>query len=243
MNLSFDPIPDEVWEDWKWFVCPEGCLLGMREQRYQVENSDVSLTPCYVVNLPKLVMSDVMWASRLENTPSGVVDTDNYLREVMVSVDSLIDGLVFLLSQHPMVVRRKAGGSEEERRLAEVLDREEFILVNKGNEGREKLDLADLDVQFFNPFAEGAKPCPDMLGMVPAEMCIKELSIAKAGLPDSVVREVIGHAIEELRRRGMIQVEEGTVIGMTPKGRAVLDVEPVHDLLTCRCEVRSAGPE
>jgi len=241
--LSFDPIPDEVWEEWKWFVCPEGCLLGMREHRYQVENSDVNLTPCYVVNLPKLVMSDVMWASRLENTPAGVVDTDDYLRTVRVDVDSLIEGLIYLLSQHPMVVRRRASDSEQERQLTDALDREEFILVNEGGEGREKLDLADLDVQFFNPFAEGARPCPDMLGMVPAEMCIKELSIAKAGMPDSVVREVIGKAIEELFQRGMIRVEDGMVTGMTPKGKAVLEVEPVHDLLTCKCEVESSGPE
>jgi hypothetical protein len=241
VNMSFDPIPDEIWEDWKWFVCPEGCLLGMRDDKYRVANSDVVLAPCYVVNLPKLIMSDVMWSSRLDSTAGGAVDTNDYLRSVRVSVDSLIDGMIYLLSQHPMVVRRRADGDDEAQKLAEALSEEELILVSSGSTAVQNLDMADLDVQFFNPFAEGMKPCSDILGLIPAEMCIKELGMAKADLPNSVVREVIQQSIEELRRRELVLVEDGVVIGMTPKGKAVLDVEPVNDMLSCRCEVAPTG--
>jgi hypothetical protein len=239
--MSFDPIPDEVWDDWKWFVFPEGCLLGLREGTHRLDNSDIVISPCYVVNLPKLIMSDIMWASRLENTSQGIVDTDDYFRSVRVSVDSLIDGIVFLLSQHPMVLRRRTSEAVEEKEMRDALEKEEFILVNQGSEAQEQLNLADLDVQFFNPYGEGAKPCNDLIGLIPAENCIKELTYAKSDLPNSVVREVIGQAINELEKRQMIKVENGVVVGMTAKGKAVLDVEPVHDMFSCRCEVESPG--
>ncbi|OPY33102.1 MAG: hypothetical protein A4E32_00775 [Methanomassiliicoccales archaeon PtaU1.Bin124] len=235
--MSFDPIPDEIWDDWKWFVCPEGCLLGLRDDRYRVDGSEVHLTPNYVINLPKLIMSDVMWASRLDNTAEGVVDTKDYFRSVRVSVDSIIDGIIFLISQHPMVVLQRPTEAQCERRLTDALSEDELILVSSGTQARENLDTADLDVQFFNPFAEGARPIVDMLGLIPAEMCIKELSLAKANQPDSVVREVISNAIEELRSRQMVNVEDGVVVSMTLKGKAVLDVEPVHDMLSCSCQV------
>lgn len=241
VSLTFDPIPDEVWNDWKWFVYPEGCLLGMREGKHRVGNADIVLTPCYIVNLPKLVMSDIMWASRLDTTSEGVVDTQDHLRPVCISVDSVLESIIYLLSQYPMVIRRRGSEGDLQKDISDMIQEDELVLLNQGSEASKRLGLEDLEVQFYNPYSEGAKPCVDILGMVIAEACINELSIAKAGIPDSVVRETICNTIGELEKRELVKVKDGVVTGMTEKGKAVLDVEPVHDMLSCRCEVEPSG--
>lgn len=245
MALSFDPIPDQLWEDWKWFVYPEGLVLGMREGRHRVPNSSVVLTPCYVVNIPKLIMSDIMWTSRLESTPDGTRDTGDYLRRVNVSVDSLMDGIIFLLSQNPMVVKRRGEGKPLPEALRDSLESDdELILVQESSESERKLSRDDLAVEFFNPFdTEAEHRAAEMLGLIAPEACIKELALQKADEDHSMVRETILTAIEELKGRGMILVEGDAVVGMTERGRSLLEVEPVNDTLACRCEVESLESE
>jgi hypothetical protein len=241
MSLSFDPIPDELWEDWKWFVYPEGLVLGMREGKHRVPNSTLLLTPCYVVNVPKLIMSEVMWTSRFNTTSQGVVDSGDYLRRVSISAESIIDSIIFLLSQNPMVVTRRPfqEPSPLEVELNQALQEgQELILMGQGSEAERCLSLDDLKVEFFNPFEEGnSERGQDLVGMVSPEGCIKELSLAKVELPSSLVREAIGQAIQELCSRGFIIVDDGTVVGMTVKGRELLEIEPVSDTLACKCEV------
>jgi hypothetical protein len=243
--VSFDPIPDDMWDDWKWFVYPEGHILGMREGRHRINSSGVVLTPCYIVNLPKLIMSDVMWSSRLETAPEGPKDTNDYLRPVRVSVDSLIDNMIFMLSQYPMVVSRKVSpeGSTMAERLEAVLARgDEMIMFNKdGIDGT--LSLNDLDVQFFNPFSDGSKQPDDLIGVIAAEGCINELSMARANAPDSAVRQILNDTMLELSKRGLVKHDGEAIVGMTERGKRLLELEPVIDALSCRCETEAPEEE
>lgn len=237
MNMSFDPVPEDIWDDWKWFVCPEGCVLGMKEGTHRVNGSELVLTPCYVVNLPKLIMSEVMWASRLESTPGGTVDTNKCMRPVKISIDSLIDGLIHILSQYPMVIskRRKGGSLPEE--LGRMLDSDELVLLGGPSEAEQRLSLEDIDVEFRNPFGEEGRPQENFIALVPAERCIRELSLAKADLPGSLVRMTLQGAVDELMHRGLIDVKDGSIISMTERGRSLIEFEPVKDAVSCRCEV------
>jgi hypothetical protein len=239
MNVSFDPVPDDIWDDWKWLVFPEGSLLGMKEGRHRLGSSSLVLTPCYMVNLPKLIMSDIMWASRLESTSNGMVDTNNCLRPVNISIDSLIDGLIYMLSQHPMVIsKRKKGLTILPEELGQLMEGpDELILLSGLNEAEQRLSLEDIEVEFRNPFGEEGRPREMFIDLIPAESCIRELSLSKADLPRSVVRMTLQGAMDELQRRGMINVREGSVTSMTERGRSLIEFEPVNDPLSCRCEV------
>ncbi|MCE5295837.1 MAG: hypothetical protein LLG16_01885 [Euryarchaeota archaeon] len=243
--MTFDPIPDDMWEDWKWFVYPEGRILGMREGRHRINNSGVVLTPCYIVNLPKLIMSDVMWASRLESTPEGPRDTNDYLRPVRVSADSLIENIIFLLSQYPMVVSRKVSpkGSTMEERIKIALERGDDMIMLDENGIDGTLSMNDLDVQFFNPFSDDAKGPEELIGVIAAEGCINELSMARADAPDSTVRQVLNDAIAELSQRGLVEAKDGAIVRMTEKGKRLLELEPVVDALSCRCETEAPNDE
>jgi hypothetical protein len=245
MSLSFDTIPDDLWEDWKWFVYPEGLVLGMREGKHRVPNSSLLLTPCYVVNVPKLIMSEVMWASRYETTAKGLIDTGQYLRRVNIGTEDVIDSIIFLLSQNPMVVTRKTcqGPSALEVELNQALqDGRELILMGQGNEAERQLSLDDLKVEFFNPFEDGkAERGQDLVGRVSPEGCSKELSMAKVELPSSMVRDAIAQAMDELSTRGLIMLDAGTAIGMTKRGQERLEIVPVSDTLACKCEVELVG--
>jgi hypothetical protein len=239
MNMTFDPVPEDIWEDWKWFVYPEGYILGMKESAHRVGGSQLAMTPYYVVNLPKLIMSEVMWASRLKSTPDGVVDTNDCMRPVNVSIDSLIEGLIYVLSQYPMVISKRVGGRKDiPEKLGQMLEgSEELILLGGLSNAEQSMSLEDVEVEFRNPYGESGRPGETFIALIPAESCIRELSLAKADLPRSPVRETIQGALNELQRRGMIDVKEGTVVVMTERGRTMIEFEPVKDSLSCRCEV------
>lgn len=238
MNMTFDPVPDDIWEDWKWFVCPEGYILGMNEGAHRLGGSHLALTPCYVFNLPKLIMSDVMWASRLKNAPEGVVDTNDFLQKVNICIDSLIDGLIHILSQYPMVISKRKGIENLTDELGQILEgSNEIILLGGLNEAEQSLSLEDIEVEFRNPFGEDGASHETFIAMIPAESCIRELSIAKGDLSHSQVRILLQGAVEELHRRGMIIVKEGFIDSMTERGRVIIEFEPVKDFLSCRCEV------
>lgn len=240
--VSFDPIPEDMWEDWKWFVYPEGHILGMREGRHRVESSGVVLIPCYIVNLPKLIMSEVMWASRTERGPDGERDTYDYLRTVHVDVDSLIDEMIFMLSQYPMVVLKKVspdGSTMKERIEAALATGDELILLDEEGAPR-TLAMYGLEVRFFNPFAEREDDHEEIIGIIAAERCINELMLAKVDAPGSHVREAILSSMHELEERGLVDHGSGVVTRMTERGRRLLELEPVIDAMACRCEVE--GP-
>jgi len=243
--VSFDPIPDDLWDDWKWFVYPEGRILGMREGQHRINSSGLILTPCYIVNLPKLIMSDVMWTSRTETTREGARDSGVYLRPVRVNADSVLGNMVFLLSQYPMVISRKVSpkGSTTDERLVAALERGDDMIMLDGNGIDDSLSMNELDIKFFNPFAEGSKEPEDLIGIIAAECCINELSMAKADITGSSVGQILNGVIHELSERGLVVLDGDTITKMTEKGKRLLDLEPVTDALSCRCETESPKEE
>ncbi|MFA5314193.1 MAG: hypothetical protein WC375_12905, partial [Methanomassiliicoccales archaeon] len=87
-----------------------------------------------------------------------------------------------------------------------------------------------------NPFSEGDRSCDDLIGIIAPEGCINELSLAKANAPDTSVRQVMQNAIQELSERGFIEHDGDLITRMTERGKRLLELEPVVDALSCRCE-------
>ena len=207
-------IPDDLWEDWTWFVTPHELRCIVVEDEKVIEPAKVAVTAVYTLNLPKMIMSDLALASRLEKTDAGIVDTGIICRDVHLTPEILTHTISQLLLHCPLVVRRAGGTSETP-----------FSDISDG-----------LEVCFYNPLMiENDQGSKELYCMEPPTRCIEELSLdANEGKLVSAVRT----AVEELASRSLIDVEGGLILRITEKGKRLIDSEPLGDRVICAYQLR-----
>ncbi|HEY3421426.1 MAG TPA: hypothetical protein VGK23_12815 [Methanomassiliicoccales archaeon] len=207
-------IPDDLWEDWSWFITPHDLRCTVIEDEKVIEEAKVAVTAVYTLNLPKMVMSDVALASRLERTNVGIIDTGIICRDVHITPETLTHTMTQLLLHCPLVVRPAEG--ERETQFSDVSD--------------------GLEICFYNPLMmeddEGSK---ELYCLESPSRCIEELSMdATEGTLATAVRT----AIDELASRALIDVEEGVIVRVTEKGKRLMETEPLNDRVICAYELR-----
>jgi hypothetical protein len=210
-------IPDDLWDDWSWFITPHELRCIVVEDEKVIEPAKVAVTPVYTLNLPKLIMSDIALASRLEQTTAGIVDTGIICRDVRLTPETLTLTISQLLLHCPLVVRRAEGTSETP--FSDVAD--------------------GLEICFYNPLLiEDDQGSKDLFCMEPPSRCIEELSMdANEGKLATAVRM----AIDELASRSLIDVEDGVVVRITERGKRLIETEPLNDRVICAYEMRPLG--
>jgi hypothetical protein len=207
-------IPDDLWEDWSWFITPHELRCTIIEDEKVIEEAKVAVTAVYTLNLPKMVMSDVALASRLERTNLGIIDTGIICRDVHITPEILTNTMTQLLLHCPLVVRPAEG--ERETPFSDVSD--------------------GLEICFYNPLMMGGDEGSKQLYCLetPAR-CIEELSKdAKEGELASAVMA----AIDELASRDLITMRDGVIIRVTEKGKRLIEAEPLNDRVVCAYQLR-----
>ena len=207
-------IPDDLWEDWTWFVTPHDLRCTVVEDEKVIEQAKVAVTAVYTLNLPKMIMSDLALASRLEKTTVGIVDTGIIGRDVHLTPETLTHTISQLLLHCPLVVRSAEGTSETP-----------FSDISDG-----------LEVCFYNPLmVDDDQGSRDLFCMEPPTRCIEELSLdAKEGQLVAAMRTTI----DELASRSLIDFEDGVIVRITEKGKRLIEAEPLGDRLICAYQLR-----
>jgi hypothetical protein len=207
-------IPDDLWEDWTWFVTPHELRCTVVEDEKIIEPAKVAVTAVYTLNLPKMIMSDLALASRLEKTNVGIVDTGIIGRDVHLAPEILTHTISQLLLHCPLVVRRAEGTSETP-----------FSDISDG-----------LEVCFYNPLMVDDDPgSKELYCLEPPARCIEELSLdATEGKLVAAVRT----SIAELASRSLIEVEDGIIVRITEKGKRLIEAEPLGDRVICAYQLR-----
>jgi hypothetical protein len=207
-------IPDDLWEDWSWFITPHELRCTVVEDEKMIEEAKVAVTAVYTLNLPKMVMSDVALASRLEQTNVGIVDTGIIGRDVNLTPETLTHTMIQLLLHCPLVVRP-----------AEATREAPFSDVSDG-----------LEICFYNPLImEDDLGSKDLFCLESPTRCIEELSMdGKEGKLATAVRTTI----EELASRELIDVKDGAIVKVTEKGKRLMETEPLNDRVVCAYHMR-----
>jgi hypothetical protein len=207
-------IPDDLWEDWTWFVTPHELRCTVVEDEKVIEQAKVAVTAVYTLNLPKMIMNDLALASRLEKKEEGIVDTGIIGRDVHLTPETLTHTLSHLMLHCPLVVRKAEGTSETP-----------FSDISDG-----------LEVCFYNPLlVDSDRGSKELFCMEPPTRCIEELSL------DANEGELVGavrSAIEQLAQRSLIEVQDGVIVRITEKGKRLIDAEPLGDRVICAYQLR-----
>jgi hypothetical protein len=210
-------IPDDLWEDWTWFITPHELRCTVVEDEKMIEQANVVVTAVYTLNLPKIVMNDVALASRLEQTNVGIIDTGIICRDVHLTPETLTHTISQLLLHCPLVVRKAEGTNETP-----------FSDVSDG-----------LEVCFYNPLLiDDDQGSRDLFCLEPPTRCIEELS---TDVPEGRLVTAVRAAIDELASRSLIDVHDGAVVRITEKGKRLIEAEPLNDRVICAYELRPLG--
>jgi hypothetical protein len=207
-------IPDDLWNDWTWFITPHELRCTVVEDEKTIEEAKVAVTAVYTLNLPKIVMNDVALASRLEQTNVGIIDTGIIGRDVHLTVETLTHTISQLLLHCPLVVRKAEGTNETP-----------FSDVSDG-----------LEICFYNPLLiDDDQGSRDLFCLEPPTRCIQELSTED---PEGSLVNAVRIAIDELASRSLIDVRDGVVVRITEKGKRLIEAEPLNDRVICAYQLR-----
>jgi hypothetical protein len=207
-------IPDDLWNDWTWFITPHELRCTVVEDEKTIEEAKVAVTAVYTLNLPKIVMSDVALASRLERTNAGIIDTGIISRDVHLTAEMLTHTIAQLLLHCPLVVRKAEGTNETP-----------FSDVSDG-----------LEICFYNPLLiDDDQGSRDLFCLEPPTRCIEELSTED---PEGSLTTAIRTAIDELASRSLIDVQDDVVVRITEKGKRLIEAEPLNDRVICAYQLR-----
>ena len=207
-------IPDDLWEDWTWIITPHELRCTVVEDEKLIEQAKVAVTAVYTLNLPKMIMSDVALASRLEQTSVGIVDTGIIGRDVHLTSETLTHTISQLLLHCPLVVRK-----------AEGTNRTPFTDVSDG-----------LEVCFYNPLLiDDDRGSRELYCLEPPSRCIEELSL---DAPEGKLVTALRTAVDELASRALIDVQDGLVVRITEKGKRLIETEPLNDRVICAYHLR-----
>ncbi len=244
MELTFDEIPEDLWEDWVWLVSPAGLMCSVEEDSQPILSSSYHVTPTYTINLPKMVLFDLMWNSRLEVVRGAVTDVNDMCRTVECDVNGVLGSLALLLKNYPLVLRWKMEpeqvGELSPNIWDDVTEPPELLWhVPPELEGR-SLDLESLAIDFFNPFIAPLRRSGvhrSVIGVISPVKSLDHVNAAIHGMDDDPLREVLRASIQELERRGLVECTEGKLRRMTERGARMAHIEPLLDCLSCRCRV------
>jgi len=242
MDLTFEEIPEDLWDDWVWLVSPPGLTRAVEEETQPLLSSPYQLTSTYTMNMPKVVLFHMAWSCRVEG--DGGPGSDNLHVPVRMDVDTALRGLLFLLRNYPLVLRWRL----EPDRLAslapnlwdDVQEPPEMLWhVPQELEGQ-ALDLDSLSIEFFNPFVPALLLAGIHRSVIGVISPVKSLDLAISSLipgTESDWRETMDMTISELERRDLIEVTEDGLRRFTEKGRRMVRTEPLSDCLGCRCRI------
>jgi hypothetical protein len=207
-------IPDDLWDDWSWFITPHELRCTVVEDEKVIEEAKVAVTAVYTLNLPKMVMSDLALASRLEKTNAGIIDTGIICRDVHITPETLTHTMTQLLLHCPLVVRP-----------AEGINETPFSDVTDG-----------LEICFYNPLMmdddQGSK---ELFCIESPIRCIEELAM---DAEEGKLATAVLTAVEELASRALIEMENGVIVRITEKGKRLIETEPLNDRVTCAYQLR-----
>jgi hypothetical protein len=207
-------IPDDLWEDWSWFITPHDLRCTVIEEEKVIGPAKVAVTAIYTMNLPKMVMNDVALASRLEKTAVGIVDTGIMDRDVNLTHETLVQTIIQLLLHCPLVVRKAESAVETP-----------FSDFSDG-----------LEICFYNPLLiENDQGSRDLFCLEPPTRCIEELSLDAA---EGKLATALRSTIEELSSRSLIEVQDDVIVRISEKGKRLIETEPLNDRVICAYQMR-----
>jgi hypothetical protein len=244
MDLTFDEIPEDLWEDWVWLVSPGDLTRAVEEETQPLLSSPYQVTSVYTVNLPKLVLFDLMWSSRLDMSDEGVSDVNDMGRPVRRDADDVLGSLEFLLRNYPLVLRWKLPPEKVATLSPSLWDDineppELLWYVPQELEGA-PLDLESLSIDFFNPFIPSLRRMGvhrSVIGVISAVRSLEQVRSALADPEGHPLRQAVDASIAELASRGLIELHEDRIRRMTDRGARMSQTEPLNDCLSCRCRV------
>jgi hypothetical protein len=243
MELTFEEIPEDLWEDWVWLVSPAGLMRAVEEETQPILNSPYQVTSVYTFNLPKAVLFNLMWRSRL-GLDREAIDPNDVGRAVGMDADDVLRALTFLLRSYPLVLRWKI----DPERLADlspniwddITEPPDLLWhVPQELEGR-TVDLEGLSIDFFNPFLPSLRRLGvhrSVIGVISPLRSLDRVAAALRTEGESELREDVESSIQELERRGLIEVVPEGGRRLTDRGARMVETEPLSDCLSCRCRV------
>jgi hypothetical protein len=242
MEMTFEEIPEDLWDDWVWLVSPPGLIRVVEEDTQPLLNSPYQLTSTYTVNLPKVVLFHMSWSCKVEangDDPEDLLDAP-----VHMDTDMALRGLLFLLRNYPLVLRWKV----EPERLPtlspnvwdDVSEPPDLLWHVPTELEGQALDLESMSIDFFNPFIPALRSAGVHRSVIGVISPVKSLDrVASAFIPgcESDLREAMDSAIGELERRRLIESTDDGLRRFTERGARMVDTEPLSDCLSCRCRV------
>lgn len=243
MDLTFEEIPEDLWEDWVWLVSPTGLMRAVEEESQPILSSPYQVTSIYTINLPKLVLFDLMWSSRLEMVGGGMVDSNHLHRAARLDVDSVLLSLAFLIQSYPLVLRWNLP-PDKLSALApnlwdDITEPPELLWSLPQELEGVAVDLDSLAIDFFNPFVPSLRSSGVHRSVIGVISAMKSLQQVRAALDheDGELRQAVLTSIDELVRRGMMERTEREHHRMTERGARMIETEPLSDCLSCRCRI------
>ncbi len=244
MDLTFDEIPEDLWEDWVWLVSPAGLMRTVEEETQPLLSSPYQLTSTYSFNLPKLVLFSLVWSFRMDQETDVELDLEDLHPAVRMDADTALRGLSLLLRSYPLVLRWKI----DQDRLLELAPNlwddvqappELLWYVPQELEGR-TLDLDSISIDFFNPFVPSLKLMGmhrSVIGVISPVRSLEKVAVAMQEEEGNDLREALDTSLEELEVRGLIERVADGRRRITEKGTRMVETEPLSDCLSCRCRV------
>ena len=241
MELTFEEIPEELWEDWVWLVSPPGLVRAVEEETQPLMSSPYQLTSTYTFNLPKVALFSLVWSSRLDGEDGAVVGGLD--RPVRLDADRALRDLAFLLRSYPLVLRWKVEPDELKDLSPNLWDDvmappELLWSVPQELEGR-TMDLESLSIDFFNPFVPSLRRLGvhrSVIGVISPVKSLERVAMAMSE-DENELREAVESSIQELERRGLMESTPDGMMRLTEKGGRMVETEPLSDCLNCRCRV------
>jgi hypothetical protein len=244
MDMTFEEIPEDLWDDWVWLVSPPGLMRAVEEDTQPLLNSPYQLTSTYTFNLPKVILFHMSWSCAVDADGEGEIGSDNLHVPVHMDLDAALKGLLFLLRNYPLVLRWKL---DPDRRASlapnlwdDLQEPPELLWhVPQELEGQ-TLDLESIAIEFFNPFVPALRLAGVHRSVIGIISPVKSLDLAVSSLIPGVEsdwREAMRMAIDELMRRGLIEPTEDGRMRFTERGRRMVVTEPLSDCLSCRCRI------
>ncbi|MBI0582215.1 MAG: hypothetical protein JET69_04285 [Methanomassiliicoccales archaeon] len=242
MDLTYEEIPEDLWEDWVWLVSPPGLTRGVEEETQPLLNSPYQLTSTYTVNFPKIVLFHMSWSCAVE--ADGDVSSNDLRAAVHMDTDVALQGLLFLLKNYPLVLRWKLDDYQRASLAPNLWDDlqeppELLWHVPQELEGR-ALDLESISIEFFNPFVPALRLAGIPRSVIGVISPVKSMDLAISSLIPGVEsdwREAMAMAIYELERRGLVEIADQGRMRLTERGRRMVVTEPLSDCLSCRCRI------
>jgi hypothetical protein len=243
MELTFEEIPEDLWEDWVWLVSPTGLIRTVEEESQPLLSTPYQVTSMYTINLPKMVLFDLMWSSRLR-AEEDVLDIGDLCHPVQRGPVDVLGSLVILLKNYPLVLRWKLS-PEEVATLSpsiwdDVTEPPDLLWHVPMELECSEMDMDSLCIDFFNPFIPSLRRLGvhrSVIGVISPVRSLDQVTSAMTEPEDNALWEAVQSSIQELADRRLVELCEGKVGRMTERGARMAEAEPLSDCLSCRCRV------